>query len=241
MKVIDITPTYKTTKKFEVLVFPERSLMIPSVVVEDFNLIEPDLVDAMFNTLEAYSGVGLAAPQIGKNIRLCIVSHQTDRLELFNPVITKQENPSSEVEACLSIPRYKEWVTRFNNIEVEYQDRTGAKHALVATGMLARIIQHEVDHLDGILYIDRCSSLKKSLFKKWFDKKVKTVERLRAQLMEQQKRQGGSGKSLEDLYKDAIEKGIINPEKDWNKAENNPDGTNKTTDISIENKPAVEI
>lgn len=114
------------------------------------------LCSVMYNTMTNVEGAGLAAPQISKNIRLIVINNQGVQLNLLNPkIIKKSWNKIYDNEGCLSIPGVYGKVKRHKKIVCQYFDEIGKKITLNAEGLLARIIQHEVDHLDGILFIDK--------------------------------------------------------------------------------------
>lgn len=113
------------------------------------------ILDDMADTMYAAEGVGLAAPQIGILRRYCIVDVGDGILELINPVIEKQSGSQCGQEGCLSIPGRFEDVTRPMKVTVRAQDRNGKTFTVKAEGFKARAICHEIDHLDGVLYIDR--------------------------------------------------------------------------------------
>ena len=113
------------------------------------------LLDDMLETMRAADGVGLAAPQVGILRRYCIVDVGDGIIELINPVIDKESGSQEGQEGCLSIPGRYEDVVRPMKVKVHAQDRNGKPFKLTAEGFKARAICHEIDHLDGILYIDR--------------------------------------------------------------------------------------
>lgn len=130
----------------------------------------------MYDTMYAASGIGLAAPQIGKSIRIFVVDGTTlDEVEedmtgfkkaFINPVMLNENGEPWEFEeGCLSIPNLREKVSRQEEIRIKYVDENWAVHEETYTGMKARIIQHEYDHLDGKLFIDYLSPLKKRMLK----------------------------------------------------------------------------
>lgn len=130
------------------------------------------LIDEMFETMYDAEGVGLAAPQIGIGRRIIVVDvNESDEppFGLVNPVIVERSDEVERAEeGCLSIPGLKEIVERSARVVVEGLDRDGNPKRIEATGLLARALQHEVDHLDGVLFIDRVSPLKRQiLLKKW--------------------------------------------------------------------------
>ena len=110
----------------------------------------------MYETMVAHDGVGIAAPQIGKNLQVAIVEvDEEDRFELINPEIIESSGESVDVEGCLSIPHTYGTVKRADEITVRYFDREGEEMEAQAFGYLARAIQHEIDHLNGVLFIDK--------------------------------------------------------------------------------------
>ena len=119
------------------------------------------LLDDMAETMYKNDGVGIAAPQVGKNICAVVIDCQDDEglLELINPVITYKEGSVTDSEGCLSVPNIFGDVERAAKVKVEFLNRRGKKHHLTATGLLARCIQHELDHLKGQLFIDIATSL----------------------------------------------------------------------------------
>jgi len=118
------------------------------------------LVDGMFATLHAAEGSGLAAPQIGQTLRLFVAEYHDEQIALCNPVITRAEGETVGAEGCLSFPGFVGLhIRRAERIEVQAQDVRGAPLHLEAEGTLARIVQHEIDHLNGILFLDHLASL----------------------------------------------------------------------------------
>ena len=113
------------------------------------------LLDDMAETMYKAEGVGLAAPQVGILRRVCVVDVGEGLIELINPVITEKSGSQKGSEGCLSVPDRYEEVTRPNKVTVRAQNRKGENIEITAEGFLARAFCHEIDHLDGILYIDR--------------------------------------------------------------------------------------
>jgi peptide deformylase len=137
-------------------------------VTEDIRTLIAD----MFETMYAEEGVGLAAPQVGIGARVIVVDPQDEKttpFALINPqIVTFSDDVDRAEEGCLSIPGLKEIVERPVAVRVEALDRDGQPTVIEADGFVARILQHEVDHLDGILFFDRVSALKrKMLLSKW--------------------------------------------------------------------------
>ena len=141
----------------DVVKLGEESLRQKSVPVDEVNDEIKQLAEDMFETMIAYEGVGLAAPQIGKNIRMFVLIADDDVRRVFiNPQIIKtSEEVSDYDEGCLSIPQVYETITRPVQVTVQALNEKGRPFTLEADGLLARIIQHEYDHLEGIVYIDR--------------------------------------------------------------------------------------
>lgn len=134
------------------------------------------LIADLRETMHAYQGVGLAATQVGVLQRVLVVDVPLDdegttraAHALVNPVIAERSSSQSAEEGCLSIPGIFEDVTRALTIRVRYQDDAGKPATLDAEGYLARAIQHEVDHLDGVLFVDRLSALRRQFLKRALD------------------------------------------------------------------------
>ena len=113
------------------------------------------ILDDMAETMYEAEGVGLAAPQVGILRRFCVIDVGDGLLELINPVITEKSGSQSGEEGCLSIPNRYETIERPLKVTVRAQDRNGKNFTITAEGFKARALCHEIDHLDGILYIDR--------------------------------------------------------------------------------------
>jgi len=117
-----------------------------------------ETADAMFEIMRENSGIGLAGPQIGLSKRLLVLDIRQDDLPnyvMINPRITRREGSVDAEEGCLSLPDVFGDINRAERVEVAYIDRDGEEQTLEAEGMLARAIQHEIDHLNGVLFIDR--------------------------------------------------------------------------------------
>jgi hypothetical protein len=161
----------------EILKMGEETLREVSSPVSCINEDIKDLLDEMFITLERSNGIGLAAPQVGKNIRLFIVKLEEDNGMVFiNPeIIRTSDEQCSMEEGCLSIPKVYEKVIRPKDVTVQYMGINGKKQLIQATGLLARVIQHEYDHLNGVLFVDRLEEEAKEKaigkFKKLYGKK----------------------------------------------------------------------
>ncbi|HBF86878.1 MAG TPA: peptide deformylase [Clostridiales bacterium] len=137
-----------------------------SVKVEKIDLNLSNLLDDMKETLTAAKGAGLAAPQIGKNIRVFIVDVEDGYYEFINPVILGTSGSQYGAEGCLSVKGKWGDVKRPRKVTVEAYDRYGKKFKTVAKDFFAKAIMHEYDHLDGILYIDKADNIRDEVEKK---------------------------------------------------------------------------
>ena len=127
--------------------------------VEQFDEKLWQLLDDMMDTVKKERGAGLAAPQVGVLRRVAVVDVEEGYFELINPVILSSKGEQSGWEGCLSVRGKSGVVSRPMKVKVSYQDRNGEKHLLAAKGFFARAICHELDHLDGILYIDKATNI----------------------------------------------------------------------------------
>jgi peptide deformylase len=121
------------------------------------------LIDDMFETMDAAKGVGLAANQVGVARRIAVIDAEGQRFAMVNPVINAAEGRSVAEEGCLSIPDIYGDVTRPERVLLDALDRDGRPFRLEAEGLVARAVQHEVDHLDGILFLDHLSLMRRRL------------------------------------------------------------------------------
>jgi peptide deformylase len=173
----------------EVLKFPNPRLREISKPVTKFDAATKarlaKLAEDMFETMYEENGVGLAAPQVGELVRMVIVDARpkdkqgrykiedlselekaiTQPMVIINPVITKHEGKTTFDEGCLSVPTFYETVERFEYIELDYHDLEGNKYQIKTDGFLAIVIQHEMDHLEGTLFIDHLSLIKSNKIK----------------------------------------------------------------------------
>lgn len=113
----------------------------------------------MAETMYAADGVGLAAPQVGVSKRIVVIDVGEGLIEMINPVIVKKEGSVIGGEGCLSVPDYEGEVERAEYVECEFTDRNGKRILLQTDGLLAIAVQHELDHLDGVLFIDKAKSI----------------------------------------------------------------------------------
>ncbi|MCC6244001.1 MAG: peptide deformylase [Gemmatimonadaceae bacterium] len=150
---------------------------------ERVDTITPELrrlTDDMFDTMHAAKGVGLAAPQVGRRERLCVVQVDDTRLVMINPEIILAEGTIKGEEGCLSIPEIYADVQRAARVIVRAQDIDGAWYEVEGSELLGRCMQHEVDHLHGKLFTDRLSLLKRrSAMKEWDHEKLNYPKLLR--------------------------------------------------------------
>jgi peptide deformylase len=157
--------------RLPILLYPSPVIRRPSVPVTSIDGNLQRFIDDMVETMYTAPGVGLAAPQVGTLKRVIVLDPQDERgssglLTLINPELIVGEGTVVEEEGCLCIPDLREAVTRFARVVVKALDRHEKEITVEATGLLARILQHEIDHLDGILFIDRLSPAKRDLLKK---------------------------------------------------------------------------
>ena len=155
--------------KLKILVFPDprlRKTASPVAVVDDDLRV---LIDDMFETMYAAPGIGLAATQVDVHRRLLVADVSVGNDEphaLINPVILEKDGVTVSEEGCLSVPGYYEEVERAEHIRVRYQDRSGTEVETEMGGTLAICVQHEIDHLDGKLFVDYLSDAKRSRIRK---------------------------------------------------------------------------
>jgi peptide deformylase len=159
----------------EIRIFGDPVLRERAQELEAFGPDLEELVQDMFETMYHASGIGLAAPQIGLSVRVMVVDvpeseeEEGGRFALVNPrIVAVDEQTERAPEGCLSIPGLEEIVERPATVVVEGRDPAGARVTVRASGLLSRALQHEIDHLDGVLFLDRVSALKRRmLVKKW--------------------------------------------------------------------------
>lgn len=166
----------------DIITLPDRRLRLVSSPVERIDDSIRRLVADMFETMYEAPGIGLAAIQIGEPLRVVTMDlakkDDTQKPEVFiNPeILWASEERGAYEEGCLSIPEYYEEVERPAEVKVQYLDLDGAAHQVEAAGLLATCLQHEIDHLNGVLFIDHLSKLKRSRIIKKFTKAAKRIE-----------------------------------------------------------------
>ena len=159
--------------KLKILEFPDPRLRTKAATVETVDDELRQLIDDMFETMYAAPGIGLAATQIDVHQRLLVADVSPDKSDphvLINPVITEKDGVVATDEGCLSVPGYYEEVKRAEHIRVRFLDRDGEEQEMEAEGLLAVCIQHEMDHLDGKLFVDYLSEAKRSRIRKKLEK-----------------------------------------------------------------------
>ena len=157
---------------------PDPRLRIKAKPVTRFDASLRKLVEDLFETMYDAPGVGLAATQVAVPLRVAVMDCGNEetgsqKIVMVNPEILEPAEKQEMDEGCLSIPDYKDKVQRYNRLRLKALDAEGKPYELEAEGLLAQAIQHEIDHLDGKLYIDRLSSLKRERYKKKRDKSAK--------------------------------------------------------------------
>ena len=169
----------------EIVVYPDKRLKLISKEVTSFDSELHTLLDDMYETMRSKNGVGLAAIQVGVDVRALIINipledeegehdqPKENTLEMINPVILEADGNEKFQEGCLSIPGVYEDVERAKHVKVEYFDREGNKQMIEDDDFLAIAMQHEIDHLDGKVFIEKLSFLKRKKFEKEWAKKLK--------------------------------------------------------------------
>ena len=152
----------------KIVKYPDPVLSRPGEPVTEFNDELRKLIDDMFETTYASQGIGLAAPQVSVSKRLAVIDlsmgkEPKDKLVLINPEIIVSEGKQYEEEGCLSFPEIREKVSRAFKVRIRAQDEHGKWFEMDGEELLSRCFQHEIDHLDGMLFIFRMSALKRDL------------------------------------------------------------------------------
>jgi peptide deformylase len=141
-----------------ILTLGDPRLRLRGQPVESFNKFLHGLIDDLTDTMRHAPGVGLAAPQLGEALNVAVVEVEDHLFELVNPRIVRADGEDRDLEGCLSIPGYVAYVTRKEKVWVVAQNRVGKKFKVAGSGFLGRAFQHELDHLQGKLYVDYLSS-----------------------------------------------------------------------------------
>lgn len=165
----------------EIKKYPEKVLKEKALPVTDIDREVQRLIDDMIETMYAAPGIGLAAPQVGVSKRIIVIDVSVKEGEkiplivLINPEIIKSEGEIESEEGCLSLPGYITTVKRAEKVLVSGLNRDGKEILIEGEGLLSRALQHEIDHLEGMLLIDRISSIKREFFKKRYKKALSRV------------------------------------------------------------------
>ena len=157
----------------EIVEYPAQVLKQAGAPVEEFDAELEKLVADMFETMYAAEGVGLAAPQVGLSLRLFVMDCEGLKLVAANPEILSAEGEQEGEEGCLSVGKIHAPLRRAARVRLRAQDARGEAFEQEASGLAARCFQHETDHCDGFLFIDRLSPLRRDMVKKRFQKMKK--------------------------------------------------------------------
>jgi len=160
--------------KLTIVEYPDKRLRKKSIQVKDFDSKLNDLLDEMYDMMINTNGIGLAAIQVNHPIRVLVLNipdedgeqPKENLIEMINPVIVSKSGETIYQEGCLSVPKFYEDVKRAEFLSVNYQDRDANTLSLDADGLLAIAIQHEIDHLEGVLFIDKLSYARRKKFEK---------------------------------------------------------------------------
>lgn len=164
----------------DVLIYPEENLAKVCEAVEKIDAELNKFIDDMFDTMYEHEGIGLAAPQVNvlkRVITIDIEGDKSNQIVLINPEILEASGETGIEEGCLSIPGCRALVPRKEKLKVKALNRQGEEFVLDADGLLAICIQHEIDHLNGVLFVDHISALKRQRFKEKMLKLKKQMAR----------------------------------------------------------------
>jgi peptide deformylase len=142
-----------------IVMLGDPRLRLKGLPVDSFGKPLHELLDDLAETMRDAPGVGLAAPQLGEALRACVIEVEGQLHELVNPEIVRASGDDRDLEGCLSIPGYFAYVTRRERVWVVAQNRLGRRIKVAGSGLLGRALQHELDHLDGKLFIDYLESM----------------------------------------------------------------------------------
>ena len=142
-----------------IVLLGDPRLRLKGKPVDSFGKYLHELLDDLAHTMRDAPGVGLAAPQLGEAMQACVVEVEGTLHELVNPRIVRSTGDDRDLEGCLSIPGYVAYITRKEKVWVVARNRVGKKIKVAGSGLLGRALQHELDHLDGKLYIDYLDSM----------------------------------------------------------------------------------
>ncbi|KKR09670.1 MAG: Peptide deformylase [Parcubacteria group bacterium GW2011_GWA2_39_18] len=147
--------------KLKIVKYPEKILNVSCREISPKEIPGlKDLIEQMYQKMREEDGVGLAAPQIGKNIKLAVIEVMNERYTIINPRIVRSSDKKNVLEeGCLSVPKIFGFIKRAKRVKVEALDENGKKVKIKAEGLLAQALQHEIDHLDGKLFIEKAREL----------------------------------------------------------------------------------
>lgn len=157
----------------KIIYLPDARLRQANAPVTEFNQELETLIEDMFETMYDAKGVGLAAPQIGVNLRLSVIDtigERQQQIVIINPEIIHKEGEMEYMEGCLSVPGAYDKVIRAHKVTVSALDRFGKSFEITADGLLGECLQHEIDHLNGKLFIDQLSPIKQAMARKKLEK-----------------------------------------------------------------------
>lgn len=167
--------------KLTIVEYPDKRLRLKSKDVTHFDKKLHDLLDSMYPIMIDTNGIGLAAIQVAHPIKALILNipdeegeqSRENLLEIINPIVSKKKGETVYQEGCLSVPKFYEDIKRSETLTLSYQDRDGNTKTLEADGLLAIAIQHEIDHLNGVLFIDKLAYGRRKKFEKEYKRMLK--------------------------------------------------------------------
>jgi len=167
--------------KLTIVEYPDKRLRLKSKDVTLFDKKLHNLLDSMYPIMIDTNGIGLAAIQVAYPIKALVLNIPDEEgeqpkenlLEIINPTVTNKNGETIYQEGCLSVPKFYEDIKRFETLTLNYQDRDGNTQTLEADGLLSIAIQHEMDHLDGVLFIDKLSYGRRKKFEKEYKRMLK--------------------------------------------------------------------
>jgi peptide deformylase len=158
-------------KTLKIIIYGHPSLRVRCAPVTEFNEEIRELAEDMFKTMLDNDGIGLAASQVDRRVRLLVIgmphkdSEVVTKYVMINPEVLESRGSWDYEEGCLSLPEIRDTVNRPEWIKVKYQDENGVEHVLEADSLLARVFQHEFDHLNGVLFVDHLSPVRRALLR----------------------------------------------------------------------------
>lgn len=168
----------------DIVVFPDERLRVKCKTITKFDDELKQFAQDMFDTMYDDNGLGLAAPQVGSDKRIVVMDVPLEedgeqgfnKIAMVNPEIIEKSEPTDSTEGCLSVPDYNACINRYNKVKAKYYDLEGKECIIEAEGLQAICIQHELDHLDGKLFIDYLSPLKRDIVLRKY-KKLKRAQK----------------------------------------------------------------